>query len=150
MSARNALSFLLRNSGLTSTEENGRVRIVAATPLVRSAQREELSSSSPMTSSSDVQSSVTREGVASEDLRVVVVTAEKRTELLQDVPIPVTALSAASLVSNGELRIQDYYSSVPGFSVSPANEANQILAIRSRCYVGRKERFMGLAAWAAW
>jgi iron complex outermembrane recepter protein len=52
-------------------------------------------------------------------LEEVVVTAEKREERLQDVPVPVTAISADTLVESNQLRIQDYYSSVPGINVSP-------------------------------
>jgi iron complex outermembrane recepter protein len=74
-------------------------------------------------------------GVASApeaDLQEVVVTAQKREERLQDVPVPVTAVSAATLLTNDNTRIQDYYSSVPNFSVSPSPSAGgeQMLAIR--------------------
>jgi iron complex outermembrane recepter protein len=61
----------------------------------------------------------------------VVVTAQKRTENLQDVPVPVTAISADTLVSNNQLRIQDYYTSFPGLNVTPtASGSYQSLTIR--------------------
>ena len=53
-----------------------------------------------------------------EGLTEIVVTAEKREERLQDVPVPVTAISAQTLVDNHELRIQDYYTRVPGLVVT--------------------------------
>jgi iron complex outermembrane recepter protein len=66
----------------------------------------------------------------SPDLAEVVVSAQKRDEFLQDVPVPVTALSAPQLTSSDQLRIQDFYSSVPGLSVTPANQSTQLLSIR--------------------
>ncbi len=65
-------------------------------------------------------------------LEEIVVTAQKRAERLQDVPVPVTAISGASLVSTHQLRIQDYSSSIPGLSVAPgAVQGIQTLSIRS-------------------
>jgi len=52
-------------------------------------------------------------------LAEVVVTAQKREERLQDVPIPVTALQAQALVDTGHVRLQDYYESVPGLTYAP-------------------------------
>ena len=66
----------------------------------------------------------------SAQLEEVIVTAQKRDERLQDVPIPVTAISAGTLTENNQLRIQDYYSSVPGLIVSPNLQSTQTLAIR--------------------
>ncbi len=48
----------------------------------------------------------------------ILVTAQKRSERLQDVPVPVTAISGDALASNDQLRIQDYALTVPGLSVS--------------------------------
>ena len=65
-------------------------------------------------------------------LEEVIVTAQKRAENLQDVPVPVTAIAAESLVQGNQLRLQDYYTSVPGFTVAPTPSAGgaQLLAIR--------------------
>jgi len=49
----------------------------------------------------------------------IVVTAQKRAERLQDVPIPVTAISGATLIESNQVRLQDYFSRVPGLSVTP-------------------------------
>jgi len=57
-------------------------------------------------------------------LTEVVVTAEKREERLQDVPVPVTALSADSLLLSNHLRLQDYFTSVPGLSLSSDGARN--------------------------
>jgi iron complex outermembrane receptor protein len=62
----------------------------------------------------------------------VIVTAQKRSERLQDVPVPVTALNGESLVTSNQLRIQDFADSVPGFTASPSPSAGgqQQLAVR--------------------
>jgi len=43
----------------------------------------------------------------------VVVTAQKREERLQDVPVPVTAISAETLTDQNQTKLQDYYSQSP-------------------------------------
>jgi len=49
----------------------------------------------------------------------VLVTAQKRSERLQDVPVPVTQIGAGALISSNQARLQDYYTRVPGLSVTP-------------------------------
>jgi iron complex outermembrane receptor protein len=66
----------------------------------------------------------------SESLSEIVVTAEKREERLQDVPVPVTAINADTLLENNQLRLQDYFSSVPGLSFTTAGSGQSNLAIR--------------------
>jgi outer membrane receptor protein involved in Fe transport len=64
-------------------------------------------------------------------LEEIVVTAQKRVEKLQDVPVPVTAVQAKQLVETNQLRLQDYYSMIPGLSVTPADTRGvPVLAIR--------------------
>lgn len=59
-----------------------------------------------------------QEAVDSAPLEEVTVTAQKREERLQDVPVPVTVLDASSLVERNQVHLQDYYSSIPGLSLS--------------------------------
>lgn len=54
-------------------------------------------------------------------LQVVLVTAQKKIQPLQDVPVPVTALNAGALVARNQFRLEDYYTSVPGLSVTPGD-----------------------------
>jgi iron complex outermembrane recepter protein len=79
-----------------------------------------MSSQEPPTSSTET----------SAPLQEVIVTAEKRAERLQDVPVPVTAISADALVGQNELRLQDYYATVPGLDVTPVRAAYQTVSIR--------------------
>ncbi|HEX4973576.1 MAG TPA: TonB-dependent receptor, partial [Steroidobacteraceae bacterium] len=60
----------------------------------------------------------------------VVVTAQKRAERLLDVPIPVTAVDGQFLLKHNELRLQDYYSRVPGLNYSPGQWGEPRIAIR--------------------
>jgi iron complex outermembrane recepter protein len=57
-------------------------------------------------------------------LEEVIVTAQKRAERLQDVPVPVTAISGATLTQTNQLRLEDYYRHVPGLAVGVAGEGN--------------------------
>jgi iron complex outermembrane recepter protein len=65
-------------------------------------------------------------------LQEVIVTAEKRSERLQDVPIPVTVLAGGDLVASNELRVQDFATSVPGLSVIASGSSTwfQVVSIR--------------------
>jgi iron complex outermembrane recepter protein len=58
-------------------------------------------------------------------LEEVIVTAQKRMERLQDVPVPVTSIGAETLVNSNQLRIQDYYSKVPGLNLTLLGDIGQ-------------------------
>ena len=59
----------------------------------------------------------------------IIVTAQKREERLRDVPVPVTAVSASTLIDQNQTRAQDFFSNVPGVNVQFQNNRAQ-LAIR--------------------
>ena len=61
----------------------------------------------------------------------VVVTADKREENIQEVPMAVTAVSGDTLLASNQTRIQDFFSTIPGLDWSPtgSQEVNT-LAIR--------------------
>lgn len=59
----------------------------------------------------------------------IIVTAQKREERLQDVPVPVSAVTADTLLEQNQLKAQDFFSSVPGLNLQfQNNRAN--LSIR--------------------
>ena len=60
----------------------------------------------------------------------IIVTAEKREERLQDVPVPMSAVTADTLVEQNNLRLEDYYSKVPGLSFTTSDFGWPLLAIR--------------------
>jgi iron complex outermembrane receptor protein len=105
--AVDALGRLLAGTGLSVRRDaSGAEVITRADPL-------------PQSASSEVST-----------VQEVVVTAEKREERLRDTPVPVSVLSAQSLVASDQVRLQDYFSSLPGLSLSPTAQGQQMLAIR--------------------
>jgi iron complex outermembrane recepter protein len=60
----------------------------------------------------------------------VVVTAQKRAERPQDVPVPVTVLDADRLVETGQLRLRDYYNTIPSFHLVGLYGFRQTISIR--------------------
>jgi iron complex outermembrane receptor protein len=63
-------------------------------------------------------------------LSEIIVTAEKKSERLQDVPVPVAVLNADALASRGDVLLRDYAIEVPGLSVTPNYIGLQTVAIR--------------------
>src|SRR5271155_756805 len=63
-------------------------------------------------------------------LQEVVVTAQKREERLQDVPIPVSVVDATSLTTTNQVKLTDFYSSVPSLSIAPSTMSSQTISIR--------------------
>ena len=76
------------------------------------------------------QASTVGNSTANQGLSEIIVTAQKRSERLQDVPVPVTALSADSLLMNNTPSIQQYYSTVPGLNFSTDYHGQPQLSIR--------------------
>jgi outer membrane receptor protein involved in Fe transport len=67
----------------------------------------------------------------SQTMEEVLVSAQKRgDERLQEVPVPVSVVNTEKLAENGQLRLRDYYSRVPGLSMAPTYLAQQSLTIR--------------------
>ncbi|HEX4973520.1 MAG TPA: TonB-dependent receptor [Steroidobacteraceae bacterium] len=65
-----------------------------------------------------------------EPIEEVIVTAQKRAERLQDVPVPVSVLSADLLTQSNLVRMQDYYARIPGLSLTSDSFGQPIVAIR--------------------
>jgi iron complex outermembrane receptor protein len=76
----------------------------------------------------DQSDSVTNESYPT--LQEVVVTAQKRTERLQDTPVPVTALNTSDLLANNQTRLQDYYTQVPGLSLNATGDGSTNIVLR--------------------
>jgi iron complex outermembrane receptor protein len=130
LSARSALADILRGSGLSYTEEGGRIRVVPVTTLERSAQRTAQPESAPASASSDTQSTVTNESVAQKKaeaatistrndarqnyLEEILVTAQKRAERVFDVPMSVIAITGDELEKRNVTNIDDLSMAVPG------------------------------------
>jgi iron complex outermembrane receptor protein len=63
-------------------------------------------------------------------LQEVVVTAQKRSERLQDVPVSVTAIDAGELTNRNALQLKDYLNEVPGASVGDLASGRTQVVIR--------------------
>lgn len=70
------------------------------------------------------------DGQRTHRLEEVIVTAQKRTELLRDVPVPLTALEAGAMTQQGKTRLEDYFASVPGLSLNAIGGGQQTIAVR--------------------
>lgn len=68
--------------------------------------------------------------VADNGLEEIVVTAEKREENLQNVPIAVTAMTGDTLTATGISNVEDLQFFVPGVSIT--NDSMAIINIRDR------------------
>ncbi len=154
LAPRDALRALLRGTDLTFREVNDHTFAVTAVATIRTAydtgQPASVSSgdqqpqgSAPaqllvaqvsqrqqaaVLAATDQQQSQTAERGTTLD--EVVVTAEKRLERLQDVPVPVTSISADALLESNQLRLQDYYTAIPGLTVTPSGYGTPSLTIR--------------------
>jgi len=80
--------------------------------------------------STPAESPADQSSTAGNQLQEVVVTAEKRSERLQDVPVPVSAITADSLLSSGYERLQDYFTQVPGLTFTSSTTDLSMVAIR--------------------
>src|SRR5687767_14507877 len=136
---RNALQQLIRGTGLeivfsadnaatirTKTDVSANAQGTAGSQPrgLQIAQNEQNAQSKDSAQSAQSTESTKSDSPSSEGesgkLEEVVVTAQKRgAQRLLDVPIPVTAISADSLTDSGQLRIRDYFSSVPGLTLTP-------------------------------
>jgi iron complex outermembrane receptor protein len=64
-------------------------------------------------------------------LQEVVVTAQKRAQLIQDVPMAMSAVDTHALTESNQQNISDYYSSIPGLNYAGGGESSsQNIAIR--------------------
>ena len=123
LSVNEALTSLLRGTGLKFTSDGNTVTIEP----MRAAEGGKLQEGVRLAQGAAPQAS-TDQGQAGEsksqaqegkeELTEIVVTAQKRIERIQDVPVPVSAVDAESLVNNNQLRLQDYYASVPALGMS--------------------------------
>ncbi|WP_161596203.1 TonB-dependent receptor [Rhodanobacter glycinis] len=64
------------------------------------------------------------------NLQQVMVTAQKKSESEQEVPISMTVVEAADLLNTGASKLDDYYAQIPGLSVNDRGSGRTTLVIR--------------------
>jgi outer membrane receptor protein involved in Fe transport len=112
---------------------------LAATPAHAQDQTSPTGDTSPVEQAGEVdaQSDVTPTDAATSDDGDIVITAQGRAQILQDVPIAVTAVSAASLQNSGATDIRQLNQLAPSLLVSSTGtEANGSARIRGIGTVG--------------
>jgi outer membrane receptor protein involved in Fe transport len=131
-----ALAELLKDSGLTYQRIDGNtVAIVGVKESGKTASSRERvgrdRDSILIAQGGNASGADAAESTESSPLEEIVVTAQKRgQERLIEVPIPVTVLRTDQLAENNLVRMQDYYTRVPGFTVSPNAGRQQNLSLR--------------------
>jgi iron complex outermembrane receptor protein len=114
MDVHEALRRLLEGTGLVVVSDDGHT----------------ISLKTPTAPTADVIRVPSSVGGQSDALEEILVTAQKRTERIQDVPIPVTVLNANTLAENGQDRLRDYFDTVPGLNINPDFVATENVTIR--------------------
>lgn len=130
MTQDEVLGSLLRDTGLTFRyldEKTVTIVPVATAPAIKG----EKSTSNAVDAQKDrsfrdwfrvAQADAATDDIRKEErtlnLEEIVVTAQKREERLQDVPVPVTAVSGDVLTNSNQLRIQEYFNRIPNLSVT--------------------------------
>jgi iron complex outermembrane receptor protein len=133
--AREALDAILSGSGLRYIAEGNRIIVM---PISKSARSPSHASDTPAGArilwqgDYDIDkekrlASSGGEAAKDDDLPQVLVSAEKREERLQDVPMAISAVSADDLVQNHEIYLRDYMATVPGVSIQESGADSQVV-----------------------
>lgn len=134
MNARKALTAILGGSGLSYAEDGTRIQIVLADTLVRSALHGDESRMEAITSSTDEappSSSADVSGSSQAGLDEVVVTAQKRTEKLLDVPAAISTIGGTELESLHAQSLSDISGYIPGLSITGfGSPGSRVIVIR--------------------
>jgi outer membrane receptor protein involved in Fe transport len=125
LSVQEALDRLLANTGLKYEFVNERTVRVAKAAEAAPPPAEKANVTGQESSSAAGEES-------GPHIEEVLVTAQKRIERLQEVPVPVAVVGAEKLVENNQARLQDYYQTIPGLNLAPGGtgQAQQLLTIR--------------------
>jgi iron complex outermembrane recepter protein len=135
-----ALGAMLNGTGLEFAAKGQTIAVRKTAPAASHSTAGE-SASGPVGTSNERESTAQLNSIQLEE---VVVTAQKRNERLQDVPVPVTVLSGSTLVENNQVRLKDYYSSVPGLNVTPADFGAPQITIRGLTTGGNTNPSVGI------
>jgi iron complex outermembrane receptor protein len=127
-SEKDALNKLLENTHLT-------YRYINANTIAIEKSKNDSIEVSPESNDVDSQSQALEEnGLNSEftnnSIETIVITAQRRVQNIQDVPLAITAFSGSSLERSGISGLSDVARLTPGFTVSSFSASEPIIAIR--------------------
>jgi iron complex outermembrane recepter protein len=110
-------------AGDATTDDSGNPTASVArlqNPPIRLAEAASTNGTPGPNTASSFASTSSREPEKPGLIEEILVTAQKRTEALQDVPSSITVLSADELTAIGDVQLSDYAKEIPGLSVSGA------------------------------
>lgn len=132
LTADEALERLLAGTGLFSSKTaDGMVMVSRADAKGASAVRDPLRAPDGAINNQTANTqSVAAQNQAPISLDEVVVTAQKRTERLQDVPLSVSAVSGAEIAAKGVTSLEDLQYSIPGLSMASFGPGQENIQVR--------------------
>jgi iron complex outermembrane receptor protein len=135
-----ALNTLLKGTGLRYKAMNENT---VSLQVVKTSHESSQTSSTPLSSLALAQADVTQNPRSTagstllsgsetdrSNLNEIIVTAQKKSERLQDVPVPVTVIAAEALLDSNQVSVQDYYTRIPGLNVTPTGFGGPQVTIR--------------------
>jgi iron complex outermembrane recepter protein len=129
LSTREALERLLKGTTLiVRTDSSGAILIMASGD--RSTTTRQVTRDPPTTPAPRNRARVEDPPESANVLQEVVVTATKRRESAQEIPISLTALTAEALEAKGAINFDEYARSVPGLSFMDTGVGRERIAIR--------------------
>ena len=123
--ATEAMQRLLAQTGLRADRVNEKTVVLKRIDSAKGSTRRD-----PVGATLDGASGTSDDATAAPPQEVVVSAQKRGEERLQETPVPISVLNAESLTDNSQLLLRDYYTSVPGLSVAPNIEAQQMISIR--------------------
>ncbi|MBB6250838.1 TonB-dependent receptor [Nitrospirillum iridis] len=79
-----------------------------------------------------------------DDLQEIVVTAQKKSERLMDVPASIAVVNTQSLLQTNSTQLRDFYAQVPGLNVTSSGNGRTTIAIRGITTGGGNNPTVGL------
>ena len=130
-----ALILLLKNSGLTFSKQGQIVHIIKTSKSVRaekvtmeSAELPSTTSDFALSASSSGGNESNSDSENSSQLEQVLVTATRKgeAERLQDVPVPISVISAQALMDGNKTKLEDYFDQIPGLMLAQSGPISMV------------------------
>lgn len=99
-------------------------------PTVAAAQSADAGNAPSSPSTPNAPPSAAAAASSGNEIAEIVVTAQKRSERLQDVPASVSVVQASALIAQNLTRFQDYAAQIPGLSLTSARQGQTQVTIR--------------------